>query len=126
MRSASHTRTYRAKLVTEAATSVPLTSGLSGAELFAVTESHSTAGGAHWYTRRIHKTVTARAGWLGALSADTMVREVGLWTSGLLSHLPAGIATGVVEASRKAGPDGALSGLLTMKDLAGYQLRDRR
>jgi hypothetical protein len=70
--------------------------------------------------------VSARAGWLGALSDDTMVREVGLWTSGLLSRLPAGIATGVLEASRKAGPDGALSGLLTMKDLAGYQLRDRR
>lgn len=126
MRSAAWNRAHQAQIVQGAASSLPLAEGLSGAGLFSVTQCHTTAGGARWYNRRIHKVVRARAGWLGALSDDTMVREVGLWTCGMLSSLPAGIATGVLEASWKTGPDGTRAGLLIMKDLAGYQLRDRR
>ena len=99
MRSAAWSRAHQARIVQGTASSLPLASGLSGAGLFSVTQCHTTAGGAHWYTRRIHKLVGARAGWLGALSDDTMVREVGLWTSGMLASLPADIATGVLEAS---------------------------
>jgi hypothetical protein len=118
-------RAHQARLP-DPASSIPLATGLSSAALVCVTERHTTAGGAHWYARRIHKTVSARAGWLGALSGDSMVREVGLWTSGMLSRLPAAIATGVLEASREIRPDGTFAGSLTMKDLAGYRLRDRR
>jgi hypothetical protein len=125
MRSADRGRTHQAHLL-QGQASLPLTSGLSGSELFSVTECRSTAGGTHWYTRRIHKMVPAQAGWLGALSGDTMVREVSLWTSGLLSRLPSGIATGVLEASRTTSRDGILTGSLIMKDLAGFELRDRR
>ncbi len=103
----------------------PLELGLSGAELLLITDRYTTPGGAHWYTRRIQKRIAARSGWLGALSNDTQVREVALWTSGLLSHLPATIATGVFSADAETMPDGAHTGTLVMRDLRGHLLRDR-
>jgi hypothetical protein len=125
MRSKTWDRAHQAHLP-DLPSSRPLTAGLSGARLFSVTECHTTTGGTYWYARRIHKTVSAHAGWLGTLSGDSSVREVALWTTGMLSRLPAGIAAGVLEASLETGFDGSLAGSLIMKDLAGYQLRDRR
>jgi Phosphotransferase enzyme family len=75
----------------------------------------------------VQKTILARASWLGALSEDTLVREVSLWTSGLLPRLPRCIATGVLEA-RMLPPDpesGGAAGCLIMRDLAASHLRDQ-
>jgi Phosphotransferase enzyme family len=97
--------------------------GLSETHLQRVTEGGETLGGTSWYSHRIYKRIPARAGWLGKLSDDAKVREVALWSSGLLQRLPAGISTGVLHAATTE-PDGMRMGTLIMRDLQGYRLRD--
>jgi hypothetical protein len=76
----------------------------------------------------VQKTIEARASWLGALSGDSVVREVGLWTSGLLQRLPKCIETSVLSAKMlpPSPESGAATGRLIMRDLAGHLLRDRQ
>ncbi|MGO8949851.1 MAG: phosphotransferase family protein [Ktedonobacterales bacterium] len=98
----------------------------SGTQLERFRLRHATPGGAYWYASRVQKTIPAYASWLGKLSGDGLVREVALWTSGLLQRLPAGISTGVLCAKAPPDPTGEQgAGRLIMKDLAGRQLRDR-
>lgn len=52
--------------------------------------------GARWSARRIVKVIAPLDGWLSVTSADVRVREVSLWSSGLLADLPHRIRTGVV------------------------------
>jgi hypothetical protein len=107
--------------------SEPIEPAVPGRQLRRVRYRHTTPGGTHWYTSRVQKTVVARASWLGALSEDTLVREVSLWTSGLLPRLPRCIATGVLAAGMLP-PDpesGRAIGRLIMRDLASSHLRDR-
>ncbi|PWT78337.1 MAG: hypothetical protein C5B60_01300 [Chloroflexi bacterium] len=98
-----------------------------GRQLRRVRYRYTTPGGAHWYSSRIQKTIVARASWLGALSEDSLVREVSLWTSGLLTRLPRCIETGVLEARmlREESESGAAAGRIEMRDLGSSRLRDR-
>ena len=52
--------------------------------------------GARWSARRIVKVISSWDGWLSMASDDARVREVRLWSSGLLADLPHCIGTGVV------------------------------
>jgi hypothetical protein len=115
------------RLARQQESSEPINNTAPGRQLQRVRYRYTTVGGTHWYASRIEKTIVARSSWLGALSEDTRVREVSLWTDGLLQRLPRGISTGVLEA-RILCPDpesGAAAGRLTMRDLASARLRDR-
>ncbi len=43
-------------------------------------------------------------GWLGVASADTRMREISLWSSGLLADLPASLATAVTQWGARGRP----------------------
>jgi hypothetical protein len=117
----------RERLTRQQESSEPIYPVVPGRQLWRVLYRYTTPGGTHWYASRVQKTILARASWLGALSEDTLVREVSLWTSGLLPRLPRCIATGVLEARMlPSDPEsGGAAGRLIMRDLASSHLRDQ-
>ena len=81
----------------------PMAGGIAGARLARLTIREGTSGTAACYSYRVLKWLEPESGWLGALSGDTLLREVRLWSRGVLADLPAGIATGALAWSETAG-----------------------
>ena len=104
----------------------PMVGGMSGARLERLTVRGSVAGAmgvtgmeAHRYSQRVLKRLEPASGWLGALSGDTRLREVRLWSRGVLADLPAGIETAVL-----AWVEGDRHGALLLRDERGHLMRD--
>jgi hypothetical protein len=101
-----------------------LGTGLSGARVGRLTlEAPGAAGGAR-SSRRVCKRLQAEGGWLGAASRDRELREVRLWTSGVLLALPHALATGMLAAVEQGDAAGEREGALLLRDEAGHLLRD--
>lgn len=102
----------------------PIASGLSNTTLWRLTLAHATPGDARWYSRRIVKQLAPAHGWLGALSGDTLIREVRLGASGVLAHLPATIATAQVARAAWGESATPADGALLLRDERGHLLRN--
>ena len=80
-------------------------------------------GAATWRERLVVKLLSPAAGWLGAASGDSRLREAQLWERGLLQSLPIGIATGVNDWAFSGDPDRPAAGALLLDDLTSRLLR---
>lgn len=108
----------------------PVVGGMSGARLARLTvrteaeEAEDAGGTARRYRYRVVKQLEPEAGWLGALSSDTLVREVRLWSRGVLPDVPAGIETGVLAWAEAGGQTDSGGGALLLRDERGHLMRD--
>jgi hypothetical protein len=102
----------------------PAASGISGARLARLAVRETATGTAARYSSRMLKRLEPESGWLGALSRDTLLREVRLWSRGVLSDLPAGIKTGVLAWAEANSHAGSGSGGLLLRDERAHLLRD--
>jgi hypothetical protein len=102
----------------------PAASGMSGARLARLMVRETATGTAARYSYRVLKQLEPESGWLGALSRDTLLREVRLWSRGVLSDLPAGIKTGVLAWAEANQCAGSVTGGLLLRDERAHLLRD--
>jgi len=102
----------------------PIAGGIAGGWLERLTVHEETGGTAARYSHRVLKRLEPESGWLGALSGDTLLREVRLWSRGVLSDLPAGIETGVVAWMERSQNGRPVGGALLLRDERGHLLRD--
>ncbi len=83
----------------------------------------SPGAGACWDTHLIVKDVAPLHGWLGSATADTRVREVQLWRTGLLADLPRVVVTGAMAVAYDGAPEAPRAGALLLDDLRSRLLR---
>lgn len=104
----------------------PMVGGIAGARLERLTVREDTHGTAARYSCRVLKRLAPESGWLGALSGDTRLREVRLWSRGVLVDLPAGIETGALAWAEKDDEESGRPaiGALLLRDERGHLMRD--
>jgi hypothetical protein len=100
----------------------PMPSGLGGGRLLRLMVEHRT-GMATWRKWLVMKTLLPSAGWLGAASGDSRLREIQLWKHGLLRSLPNGISTGMKSWALLGDSDHSSAGALLMYDLSSRLLK---
>lgn len=108
----------------EIASVAELDGGLSGARIQRLTLRSEAPGAAAAYRQRVVKWLAPERGWLGAASRDTAMREVRLWTSGVLADLPHTVATAVLAAAERDADERAHASALLMRDVSTRLLRD--
>jgi hypothetical protein len=101
----------------------PMPAGLSGSRLWRIVEAQVSASGAAASASRVLKRIRPECGWLGTASQDSLMREVRLWESGMLRHLPQEITAGELRVARGEDDSGAPWGALLLRDERVHLMR---
>jgi hypothetical protein len=102
----------------------PMRGGLSGARLTRLALRHPMPGGAARYTSVVYKRIAPLDGWLGEASRDCGIREVRLWSSGILGDLPHALAMPTLAYGYDGPEDAPEAGAVLLADVRGALLRE--
>jgi hypothetical protein len=92
--------------------------GLSDGRLYRLWLRASDGSGREW--TRVLKYAEPLAGWLGAVSDDTRIREAQIAASGLLADLPRGIVTPTLAVAFRGPRSQPTGAALLMRDVQPY------
>ena len=98
--------------------------GVSGAWLTRLTLRHPMPGGAAGYVNVVYKRIAPLDGWLGEASRDCGIREVRLWSSGVLDDLPYALAMPALAYGYDGSADAPEAGAVLLADVRGALLRE--